>query len=58
MRREARDFFYLTLRHVLPGANVTTAAPDEGKWQTRGLPQHGFPFAVATISSAMFPPKL
>ena len=50
IHREARDFFYLTLRHVLPGANVTAAAPDEGKWQTRGLPQHGFPFAVATTS--------
>jgi hypothetical protein len=50
IHREARDFFYLTLRHVLPGADVTGVAPDEGHWQTRGLPQHGFPFAVATTS--------
>ena len=26
IHREARDFFYLTLRHVLPGANVAGAA--------------------------------
>jgi hypothetical protein len=50
IHREARDFFYLTLRHVLPGADVTLGAPDEGHWRTRGLPQHGFPFAVATTS--------
>jgi hypothetical protein len=48
--REARDFFYLTLRHVLPGADVTSSQPGEGRWQTRGLPQHGFPFSVATTS--------
>jgi hypothetical protein len=50
IHREARDFFYLTLRHVLPGADVQGVAPTEGHWQTRGLPQHGFPFAVATTS--------
>ncbi len=44
IHREARDFFYLTLRHVLPGPDIA----DDGHWQTRGLPQHGFPFAVAT----------
>ncbi len=49
--REARDFFYLTLRHVLPGAAIETpgkAEPGEGEWRTKGLPQHGFPYAVAT----------
>ncbi len=54
IQREARDFFYLTSRSVLPGAAATTASaslqpePDEGVWRTRGLPQHGFPFAIAT----------
>ncbi len=54
IQREARDFFYLTSRVILPGAPVAPAAgtsapgPGEGQWRTRGLPQHGFPFAVAT----------
>jgi hypothetical protein len=54
IQREARDFFYLTSRSILPGAPVSlpaSSAPadaDEGKWRTHGLPQHGFPFAVAT----------
>jgi hypothetical protein len=52
IQREARDFFYLTLRPVLPGEDlapvVAEPEPDEGKWRTKGLPQHGFPPAVAT----------
>jgi hypothetical protein len=64
IQREARDFFYLTARAVLPGAPVPRAAtpatpataatagaeggPGEGAWRTKGLPQHGFPFAIAT----------
>ncbi|WP_434048679.1 MULTISPECIES: hypothetical protein [Sorangium] len=52
IRREARDFFYMTLRHLLPGpALATRAAPaeaGEGVWRTQGLPQHGFPYALAT----------
>ena len=56
IQREARDFFYaLTSRPILPGAPLapaTTAGaptdPGEGQWRTRGLPQHGFPFAMAT----------
>ena len=52
INREARDFFYLTLRHVLPGDNVPTAVkpaePKEGTWQVKNLPQHGWPYAVAT----------
>ena len=51
IHREARDFFYLTLRHVLPGADIAASdIESEGHWQTRGLPQHGFPFALATTS--------
>ncbi|MDP9034253.1 MAG: hypothetical protein M3O50_05565, partial [Myxococcota bacterium] len=51
IQREARDFFYLTLRPALPGAPIDVspaALPDEGVWHTRGLPQHGFPYALAT----------
>ncbi|WP_437494464.1 hypothetical protein WME75_22630 [Sorangium sp. So ce1014] len=52
IRREARDFFYMTLRHLLPGPPLAPrAAPaeaGEGVWRTQGLPQHGFPYAVAT----------
>jgi hypothetical protein len=53
IQREARDFFYLTSRSILPGAPLAPAAaapadPGEGEWRTRGLPQHGFPFAMAT----------
>jgi hypothetical protein len=54
IQREARDFFYLTTRALLPGlpiANTTPGAqPDEGKWRTKGLPQHGFPYALATTT--------
>ncbi len=54
IQREARDFFYLTSRSILPGSPVAPAGstvppdPGEGQWRTRGLPQHGFPYAVAT----------
>jgi len=50
IRREARDFFYMTLRHVLPGPALTAALPKqegEGEWRVKGLPQHGFPYALA-----------
>jgi hypothetical protein len=51
IQREQRDFFYLTARPTLPGAPIPApegAAPDEGQWRTQGLPQHGFPYALAT----------
>ncbi len=52
IQREARDYFYLTLRHVLPGHDLVLegveAKDGQGKWRTKGLPQHGFPYAVAT----------
>jgi len=52
VHREARDFFYLTLRHVLPSPDIENeqGAQGEGHWTTRGLAQHGFPFAVATTA--------
>lgn len=49
---EQRDFFYLTLRPILPGDAVPSAAspaqPGEGTWRVQGLEQHGWPPAVAT----------
>ncbi|MFW5740637.1 MAG: hypothetical protein ACOC1F_09765, partial [Myxococcota bacterium] len=52
IQREARDYFYLTLRPVLPGHDIEVsqeaAKQGDGKWRTKGLPQHGFPYAVAT----------
>jgi len=54
IHREQRDFFYLTLRHVLPGdplpTSVTPPEPGEGQWKVKGLPQHGFPYALAMTS--------
>jgi hypothetical protein len=51
---EARDFFYLTLRHLLPGEPAPTVFPEredgEGAWRTHGLPQYGWPHAVATTN--------
>lgn len=48
---DGRDFFYLTRRPELPGASVASAVepaePNEGIWRTKGLPQHGFPYAMA-----------
>lgn len=44
--RDGRDFFYLTARTVLPGAPIEADAP----WRTKGLPQHGFPYAMATTA--------
>ncbi len=51
IRRESRDFFYLTARPVLPGRALATVIdppePGEGQWRTEGLPQHGYPAAIA-----------
>lgn len=48
---EARDFFYLTLRNELPGRPITplasTPEAGEGVWSVQGLPQYGWPYAVA-----------
>jgi hypothetical protein len=55
IQREARDFFYLTSRPILPGAALAAAGngrdsrdQEEGVWRTQGLPQHGFPYALST----------
>ena len=51
IKREGRDFFYLTLRHVIPGENIAPVIDPpkegEGAWTLKGLPQHGFPYALA-----------
>jgi len=48
---EQRDFFYLTLRHILPGEPLTPALKPaenaEGVWSVQGLPQYGWPYAIA-----------
>jgi hypothetical protein len=52
IQREARDYFYLTLRPILPGVDVpaaiSPAEAGEGKWRVKGLAQHGYPYAMAT----------
>jgi len=49
--REGRDFFYLTMRHVLPGPPIPEAlglpGVEDRSWRVAGLPQHGFPYALA-----------
>jgi hypothetical protein len=56
---ESRDFFYLTLRHILPGPALTPRIdpPEagEGNWRVAGLPQHGWPYAVATTNLRVDP---
>jgi hypothetical protein len=51
---ESRDFFYLTLRHVLPGEPIapviTPSEPGEGAWRVHDLPQQGWPYALATTN--------
>jgi hypothetical protein len=52
IRRGARDYFYLLLRPMLPGPPLAAGAKegDEGAWTIKGLPQLGFPYALATTS--------
>ena len=59
IKRESRDFFYMTLRHVLPGPSIAPTVqpprPEEGTWRLKGLPQHGFPYALALTSLRVDP---
>jgi hypothetical protein len=52
IRRGARDYFYLMLRPLLPGAPLAgfAAEPGEGAWTVAGLPQRGWPHALATTT--------
>jgi len=45
--RDARDFFYLTLRPVLPGPDL---AEGQGAFDPEGLPHAGWPHAFARAS--------
>jgi hypothetical protein len=57
IHREPRDFFYLTARALLPGANVarvesvgSNADPDDGVFRVGGSARRAFPYAVATAT--------
>lgn len=51
IRRNPRDFFYLLLRPVLPGAPIASvvspAVSNEGTWHVAGLSQLPFPWPMA-----------
>ena len=51
IKRDPRDFFYLMLRSVLPGAPLTPpvapSQPHEGEWHVAGLGEHAFPWPMA-----------
>ncbi len=55
IEREARDFFYLTARDVLPGSPLALDGmkDGDGAWKVKGLPQHGFPYALATTHATL-----
>ncbi len=62
IHRDARDFFYLTARTVLPGAPIAATGEagspmdgEGGNWRVKGLPQHGYPYAVAITSVRLGP---
>jgi hypothetical protein len=61
IHREGRDFFYLTRRTTLPGANIVVPGSSkdaaEGEWRVKGLPQHGFPYAIALTTLRAEPGK-
>jgi hypothetical protein len=48
---DARDFFYLTLRPVLPGPPLAGATDGEGAFSSSGLPHAGWPYAFARARS-------
>jgi hypothetical protein len=52
IRRGARDYFYLMLRPLLPAEPLVVGSPEpgEGVWSVQGLPQLGWPHALATTT--------
>ncbi len=52
LRRQTRDFFYLSLKHILPGANLEPASelgealPNEGVWAGTEDPKGAWPPAI------------
>lgn len=62
IHRDGRDFFYLTTRSVLPGPPIggesgggSNGEGEGGVWRVKGLPQHGYPYAIATTSVRLGP---
>jgi len=55
IKREGRDYFYMTLRQLLPGPVLTagTQGTAATPWQVKGLPQHGFPYALALAETTL-----
>jgi hypothetical protein len=47
LSHDPRDFFYLTLRPVLPGPPLAGASGEEGRFSSAGLPHAGWPYAFA-----------
>lgn len=47
IQRDPRDFFYLTLKSVLPGPDLDDARGEAGRFSTAGLPHAGWPHAFA-----------
>lgn len=51
IKRDPRDFFYLLMRPVLPGAALRAAVnpplPGEGEWRVSDLGPHPFPWPLA-----------
>jgi hypothetical protein len=51
IKRDPRDFFYLSMRAVLPGAAlaapVSPAQQGEGQWHVAGLGEQAFPWPMA-----------
>jgi len=59
IRRDWRDYFYLSLRSVLPGASlrpvVEPARAGEGLWSVGGLPQGKAPFPARVATTFIRP---
>ncbi len=55
--REARDFFYLELRHTLPGQDLKplNERPNEGRWTTATLPPAAVRFPQAMARTFLHP---
>lgn len=47
--RDPRDFFYLTLKPVLPGPDLTLGDGEHVRFSTTGLPHAGFPRPFARV---------
>jgi len=59
IRRDWRDFFYLSLRNILPGANVPPVLrpglAGEGVWSVSGLSQGNNPFPPRIATTSLRP---